>query len=84
MLTYGLQNSTATENPETEKIKSLFEQYKKEMKWIRNLSDRSLKGYQQVFNRWVKYIGQVPSEQNLSQLISDNRFSRSCCLRKIC
>jgi hypothetical protein len=62
-LTYGLQDfQNLADSPEKEKslsigegaerakIHSLFGQYKKEMLYLRNLSERTLRGYQEVFN----------------------------------
>jgi len=57
-MTYGLQDfQNVADSPEKEKINSLFNQYKKEMLYLRNFSERTLRGYQEVFNRWQKYVG---------------------------
>src|SRR5262245_23326308 len=69
-MTYGLQENQIAEN---DKINSLFDQYKKEMLYLRNFSERTLQGYQEVFNRWIKYVGQMPSEQNLSSFVVEMR-----------
>ena len=51
-MTYGLQDfQNLAENPEKGKINDLFERYKKEMLDLRNFSERTLRGYQEVFNR---------------------------------
>jgi integrase/recombinase XerD len=80
-MTYGFTNSaqnlaeTSSQNnipqPSNQKemIEALFEQYKKEMLYLRNFSVRTLRGYQEVFNRWQKYIGQMPTELNLSMFV---------------
>jgi|SRR5262245_33254346 len=69
-MTYGFQNNRPTsESQEKEQINDLFEQYEKEMRYLRNFSERTLRGYQEVFNRWQKYVGQMPSEKNLSQFV---------------
>jgi site-specific recombinase XerD len=69
-MTYGLQDSeNVAENPEKEKINSLFNQYKKDMLYLRNFSERTLIGYQEVFNRWQKYVGEMPTEKNLSRFV---------------
>ena len=69
-MTYGLQDfQNVADSPEKEKINSLFEQYKKEMLYLRNFSERMLRGYQEVFNRWQKYVGEMPTEKNLSRFV---------------
>jgi len=69
-MTYGLQDfQNLADSPEKEKINSLFEQYKKEMLYLRNFSERTLRGYQEVFNRWQKYVGEMPTEKNLSRFV---------------
>ena len=54
------------------KSKVLFEQYEKEMRNLRNLSEHTLKGCWRVFNRWLKYVGTRPNEQNFSQFVIEN------------
>ena len=66
-MTYGFQN--LPENQEKEQIERLFEQYKKEMLYLRNFSERTLRIYQEVFGKWQMYVGEMPSEQNLSRFI---------------
>jgi hypothetical protein len=41
-MTYGLENLTEDQK----KIKELFELYKKERRWLRNFSERTLSQYQ--------------------------------------
>src|SRR5262245_66577897 len=57
------------ESPELTKVKRLFEQYEKEMRYLRNFSEHTLKGCWRVFNRWLKYIGTMPNESNLSGFV---------------
>ena len=66
-MTYGFEN--LAEFPEKEKLEKLFEQYKKEMLYLRNFSEKTLKMYQEVFNRWQKYVGEMPTEKNLSRFV---------------
>jgi len=75
-MTYGLRNlaqinkeNNTAQSQETDKLTSLWERYKKEMRYLRNFEERTLRGYQEVFNRWIKYVGQMPTEQNLSQFV---------------
>lgn len=57
------------ENDEKARIAALFEEYVKEMRYLRNFSERTLIGYRDVFKRWQKYVGQIPTEQNLPQFV---------------
>ena len=66
-MTYGFEN--LTEFPEKEKLEKLFDQYKKEMLYLKNFSEKILKIYQEVFNRWQKYVGEMPTEKNLSRFV---------------
>jgi hypothetical protein len=50
--------NTLTANPEKDKIQTLFNQFKREKKFLENLSDRTLQGYQEAFNRWQAYVGE--------------------------
>jgi len=54
---------------EKEQIEELFTQYKKEMLYLRNFSEWTLRLCQEVFNRWQKYVGEMPTEQNLSRFV---------------
>jgi integrase/recombinase XerD len=72
-MTYGFEESKIADTPEKQKITKLFEQYKKEMIYLRNFSERTLRGYQEVFNRWLKYVGAVPNESNLSMFVIEMR-----------
>jgi site-specific recombinase XerD len=72
-MTNRSENLIQVENPEKEKVKKLFEQYKKEMKYLHNFTDKTLKCYQDVFNRWQRFIGEVPNELNLSMFVIEMR-----------
>jgi hypothetical protein len=60
---------------EKAKIEEYFSSYKKEMKYLKNFTDKTLKCYQDVFNRWQRFIGEIPSELNLNQFIIGMRES---------
>jgi hypothetical protein len=60
-MTYGFQQN--------QDINALWEQYKKEMHYLRNFSEKTLRLYQEAFTRWVKYVGEMPTEQNLSGFV---------------
>jgi integrase/recombinase XerD len=66
-LTYGFQSLAQTQ--EKEKLNALFNQYKKEMLYLRNFSEKTLGIYQEVFARWIKYVGEIPTEKNLSRFV---------------
>ena len=57
------------ESPEFAKVKGLFEQCEKEMRYLRNFSEHTLKGCRGVFNRWLKYVKETPTQQNLSGFV---------------
>jgi repressor of nif and glnA expression len=70
IMTKGLEN--LAESSEKEKINALFEQCIKEMRYLRNFSEHTLKGCRRVFNHWI-YVGQMPTEQNLSRFVIEMR-----------
>lgn len=82
-MTYGLQDfQNLAQSQGKGQIENLFEQYKKEMLYLRNFSERTLIGYQEIFNRWQKYVGEMPTEKNLSncymeRLMDFNTYSKS-------
>jgi len=45
------QNQTIN-NIYKDEVKSLFDQFTKELKYLRNLSERTIKSYQEAFDRW--------------------------------
>jgi hypothetical protein len=66
-MTKGLEN--LAESSQKEKINALFEQYIKEMRYLRNFSEHTIKGCERVFKRWLKYVKEMPTEQNLSGFV---------------
>src|SRR5438132_1173047 len=50
-------------------IETLFETYVKEMRYLRNFSERTLEGYREAFKRWQKYAGGIPTEEKLSEYV---------------
>ena len=50
-------------------LKTLFDQFKKELKYLRNLSELTIKSYQEAFDRWQIHVGEIPTEKNLSQFV---------------
>jgi site-specific recombinase XerC len=56
-------------------IRGLFEQYEKLMRYLRNFSEHTLKGCWRVFNRWIKLVGQMPTEKNLPQFVVEMRMA---------
>ncbi len=56
-------------NGQDQTVKNLFDQYKKEMRYLRNFSEKTLKLYTEVFDRWMKYVGEMPTEKNLSRFV---------------
>lgn len=60
---------------ETANIETLFELYVKEMRFLRNFSERTLQGYREAFKRWQKYAGGIPTEEKLSQYVIGMRVA---------
>ena len=51
-------------------ISDLSAQFIKEKRYLNNLSERTLSSYQtDVFKRWMRYVGKMPTQQNISQLV---------------
>src|SRR5215475_14605878 len=62
------QNQTVN-NIYKDEANSLFDQFKKELKYLRNLSELTIKSYQEAFDRWQIHVGEIPTEKNLSQFV---------------
>lgn len=52
-------------------MQKLYDQFIKEKRFLDNLSERTLKYYGWVFNRWTDYVGVMPDKQN--RKLSANR-----------
>lgn len=50
-------------------IQSLFDQFTKELRFIHNRSNKTLDIYNEAFRKWMSFVGQVPTEDNLFQFI---------------
>ena len=65
-----IPNSLAVEDSDQYKtVKTLFDQFTKELRYLRNLSERTIFSYGDAFERWLKFVGAMPIERNLSQFI---------------
>jgi integrase/recombinase XerD len=60
------------------KLMALFEEYAQEMRYLRNFSERTLKSYREIFNRWLSIVGAFPDEKNLSSFIIGLRRHGYC------
>src|SRR5205085_2262418 len=57
-------------------ISELFAQFIKEKRYIANLSERTIRSYEKdVFNRWLKLVGEMPTKQNLMRFVAGMRIS---------
>jgi integrase/recombinase XerD len=56
-------------NEQSQPIKTLFDQFTKELRYLRNLSERTIFSYRDAFERWMKFVGAMPTERNLSQFV---------------
>lgn len=70
-LTYRLENFAKDDSP----IATYFKQYKKEMLYLRNFSERTLRGYTEAFVRWQKHAGDIPTANKLDQFVIGMRES---------
>lgn len=50
-------------------LQKLFSDFLQEKRFIANLSKTTIKCYQQIFDRWIKYVGEIPTDQNLKTFI---------------
>ena len=51
-------------------VADLFAQFIKEKRYVANLSERTIHSYENhVFKRWMKYVGEMPTKQNLTQFV---------------
>jgi site-specific recombinase XerD len=50
-------------------VKDLFAQFLKEKLYVANLSRHTITSYQNVFNRWMKLVGEMPTKQNLTEFV---------------
>jgi len=62
-------SNTLIANGQNQAVNTLFDQYKKEMRYLKNFSEKTLKLYTEVFDRWMKYVAEMPTEKNLSQFV---------------
>jgi integrase/recombinase XerD len=56
-------------NGQNQAVKTLFDQFTKELRYMRNLSELTIKSYQEAFNRWQIHVGEIPTEKNLSRFV---------------
>jgi integrase/recombinase XerD len=56
-------------NEQSQTVNTLFDQFTKELKYLRNLSERTIFSYRDAFERWLKFVGAMPTERNLSQFV---------------
>lgn len=47
----------------------MFEEFLKEKRYLDNLSPRTLKYYEWVYNRWNDYVGEFPTKQNIKTFV---------------
>jgi integrase/recombinase XerD len=46
-------------------VEELFEAYLKECRYLRNFSERTITCAQEIFRRWERFVGGMPSKENL-------------------
>jgi integrase/recombinase XerD len=52
-----------------EEINRLFEQYIKEMRYLRNFSPKTIITYQDCFKNWLRHAGGIPTQESLDALV---------------
>lgn len=50
-------------------MESLYQDFLREKRYLENLSPKTLRYYQFVFNRWTDYAGALPDRQNLNEFV---------------
>jgi integrase/recombinase XerD len=50
-------------------MEKLFQDFLKEKRFLQNLSARTLRYYEWIFNRWQDYVGEFPNKQNIKEFI---------------
>lgn len=71
-MTYGLSFPSpsieaAYQNSE---LQRLYSEYKQEMLYLKNFSLRTLRGYDEAHQRWLRFVGvEIPTENNLSRFV---------------
>ncbi|MGH9876138.1 MAG: tyrosine-type recombinase/integrase [Nitrososphaerales archaeon] len=56
-------------NEQSQTVKTLFDQFTKELRYLRNLSERTIFSYTDAFERWLKFVGTMPTPASLSQFV---------------
>lgn len=59
----------------TSRVEDLFEDYRKEMRYLRNFTEASLTNCKYIFLRWNRLIGGIPTAEKLPQFIIKMRES---------
>jgi dethiobiotin synthetase len=50
-------------------MQQYYDQFIKEKRFLDNLSERTLKYYGWVFNRWTDCVGEMPNKQNIKEFV---------------
>jgi integrase/recombinase XerD len=53
----------------TENVESLFALFLQEKRFITNCTERTLECYQEIFDRWQKFAGGVPTQESLTRFV---------------
>lgn len=70
-LTYRLKDFAKDESP----LAQHFKKYIKEMRFLRNFSEHTLRGYTEVFVRWQRFVGEMPTIDNVDDYVMGMRQS---------
>jgi integrase/recombinase XerD len=69
LISNSLPNEVRILNEQTQAVKTLFDQFTKELRYLRNLSERTILCYGDAFGKWLKHVGEIPTEKNLSRFV---------------
>lgn len=53
----------------------LFSQYIKEMRYLRNFTEKTISTYQQAYQRWERFAGGVPTPESLDNFVVNMRVA---------
>ena len=55
---------------ETSSVEELFEKFIRDKRYLKNLSERTIDSYREVFGRWIRFVGrEMPSEERLETFV---------------
>lgn len=56
-------------------MRELYDQFLREKRYLDNVSEKTIKYYEFVYNRWNDYIGKLPTKNNIKEFVIKVRES---------